>query len=110
MNLQQFSFLFFKEIQRERRELVRKIATTTTRRPRSGPRGNPGPGGPNNETRPSVQEDSEPFNPDNPYHVRTDVFMTAQMNPLNITLKWWLFLLEVSNEHLIFNLDFYSII
>ncbi|XP_077926412.1 leukocyte cell-derived chemotaxin 1 isoform X2 [Halichoerus grypus] len=57
-----------KEIQRERRELVRKIVTTTTRRPHSGPRGNPGPGGPNNKTRPSVQEDSEPFNPDNPYH------------------------------------------
>ncbi|KAM8922854.1 leukocyte cell-derived chemotaxin 1 isoform 3-T3 [Lycaon pictus] len=57
-----------REIQRERRELARKIVTTTTRRPRSGPRGNPRPGGPNNETRPSVQEDSEPFNPDNPYH------------------------------------------
>nr|XP_012419550.1 PREDICTED: leukocyte cell-derived chemotaxin 1 isoform X2 [Odobenus rosmarus divergens] len=57
-----------KEIQRERRELVRKSVTTTTRIPHSGPQGNPGPGGPNNKTRPSVQEDSEPFNPDNPYH------------------------------------------
>eukprot|EP00071_Canis_lupus_P056958 XP_851994.1 leukocyte cell-derived chemotaxin 1 [Canis lupus familiaris] len=65
-----------REIQRERRELARKIVTTTTRRPRSGPRGNPGPGGPNNETRPSVQEDSEPFNPDNPYHQQEGESMT----------------------------------
>ncbi|XP_012039715.3 leukocyte cell-derived chemotaxin 1 isoform X2 [Ovis aries] len=58
-----------KEIQRERRELVRKIVTTTTtRRLRSGPRGTPGPERPNNGTRPSIQEDAEPFNPDNPYH------------------------------------------
>lgn len=90
--------------------MVRKTVTTTTRRPHSRPQGNPGPGGPSNGTRPSVQEDSEPFNPDNPYHVRTAVFMTAQTYPLNRTLKWWLFLLEVSNEHLIINLDFYSII
>ncbi|KAM8922853.1 leukocyte cell-derived chemotaxin 1 isoform 2-T2 [Lycaon pictus] len=65
-----------REIQRERRELARKIVTTTTRRPRSGPRGNPRPGGPNNETRPSVQEDSEPFNPDNPYHQQEGESMT----------------------------------
>ncbi|XP_067569309.1 leukocyte cell-derived chemotaxin 1 isoform X1 [Pseudorca crassidens] len=66
-----------KEIQRERRELVRKVVTTmTTRRLRSGPWGNPGPGRPNNETRPSVQEDSEPFNPDNPYHQQEGEGMT----------------------------------
>ncbi|XP_043435915.1 leukocyte cell-derived chemotaxin 1 isoform X1 [Prionailurus viverrinus] len=65
-----------KEIQRERRELVRKIVTTTTRRPPSAPRGNPGPREPNNETRPSVQEDSEPFNPDNPYHQQEGEGMT----------------------------------
>ncbi|XP_055101234.1 leukocyte cell-derived chemotaxin 1 isoform X2 [Symphalangus syndactylus] len=57
-----------KEIQRERREVVRKIVPTTTKRPRSGPRSNPGAGRLNNETRPSVQEDSQAFNPDNPYH------------------------------------------
>ncbi|XP_008058261.2 leukocyte cell-derived chemotaxin 1 [Carlito syrichta] len=65
-----------KEIQRERREVVRKTVPTTTRRPSSGPRGNPGPGRPNNETRPSVQEDSEPFNPDNPYHQQEGESMT----------------------------------
>ncbi|XP_047286026.1 leukocyte cell-derived chemotaxin 1 isoform X5 [Homo sapiens] len=57
-----------KEIQRERREVVRKIVPTTTKRPHSGPRSNPGAGRLNNETRPSVQEDSQAFNPDNPYH------------------------------------------
>ncbi|KAK2495044.1 hypothetical protein MC885_019949 [Smutsia gigantea] len=65
---------FPKEIQRERRELVRKIVTTT-RRPHSGPQGNPGPGRLNNETRPSVQ-DSNPFNPDNPYHQQEGESMT----------------------------------
>ncbi|XP_036313702.1 leukocyte cell-derived chemotaxin 1 isoform X3 [Pipistrellus kuhlii] len=57
-----------KETQRERRELVTQTVTVTTRRPRSGPRGNPGPGRLSNKTRPSVQDDSEPLNPDNPYH------------------------------------------
>ncbi|KAI4565449.1 hypothetical protein MJT46_019737 [Ovis ammon polii x Ovis aries] len=66
-----------KEIQRERRELVRKIVTTTTtRRLRSGPRGTPGPERPNNGTRPSIQEDAEPFNPDNPYHQQEGESMT----------------------------------
>ncbi|XP_047612320.1 leukocyte cell-derived chemotaxin 1 isoform X1 [Phacochoerus africanus] len=66
-----------KEIQRERRELVRKIVTTTTtRRLRSGPRDQPGPGRPSNETRPSLQEDSESFNPDNPYHQQEGEGMT----------------------------------
>ncbi|XP_024424971.1 leukocyte cell-derived chemotaxin 1 isoform X1 [Desmodus rotundus] len=65
-----------KDIQRERRELVTQIVTTTTRRPHSGPRGNPGPGRPNNKTRPSVQEDSEAFNPDNPYHQQEGEGMT----------------------------------
>ncbi|XP_069323297.1 leukocyte cell-derived chemotaxin 1 isoform X1 [Eulemur rufifrons] len=68
--------IYPKEIQRERREVVRKIVPTTTRRPGSGPQGNPGPGRPNNETRPSVQEDSEPFNPDNPYHQQEGESMT----------------------------------
>ncbi|XP_066872642.1 leukocyte cell-derived chemotaxin 1 isoform X2 [Kogia breviceps] len=68
---------YAKEIQRERRELVRKIVTTmTTGILRSGPRGNPRPGRPSNETRPSVQEDSEPFNPDNPYHQQEGEGMT----------------------------------
>ncbi|XP_035867199.1 leukocyte cell-derived chemotaxin 1 isoform X1 [Phyllostomus discolor] len=65
-----------KEIQRERRELVTQIVVTTTRRPHSGPRGDPGPGRPNNKTRPSVQEDSEAFNPDNPYHQQEGEGMT----------------------------------
>ncbi|XP_008582198.1 PREDICTED: leukocyte cell-derived chemotaxin 1 [Galeopterus variegatus] len=64
-----------KEIQRERRDVVRKTVPTTTRRPPSGPRGNPGPGR-LNETRPSVQDDSEPFNPDNPYHQQEGESMT----------------------------------
>ncbi|KAK1342100.1 hypothetical protein QTO34_016853 [Cnephaeus nilssonii] len=64
------------ETQRERRELVTQTVTTTTRRPRSGPRGNPGPGRLNNQTRPSVQDDSEPFNPDNPYHQQEGEGMT----------------------------------
>uniref|UniRef100_A0A8D1PFY3 Leukocyte cell-derived chemotaxin 1 n=1 Tax=Sus scrofa TaxID=9823 RepID=A0A8D1PFY3_PIG len=69
--------IFFAENQRERRELVRKIVTTTTtRRLRSGPRDQPGPGRPSNETRPSLQEDSEPFNPDNPYHQQEGEGMT----------------------------------
>ncbi|XP_004646254.1 leukocyte cell-derived chemotaxin 1 isoform X2 [Octodon degus] len=59
---------YLKEIQRERRDVVRKIVTATTRRPHSGPWVNPGPGRLGNETRPSVQEDEEHFNPDNPYH------------------------------------------
>ncbi|XP_024086686.1 leukocyte cell-derived chemotaxin 1 isoform X6 [Pongo abelii] len=65
-----------KEIQRERREVVRKIVPTTTKRPRSGPRSNPGAGRLNNETRPSVQEDSQAFNPDNPYHQQEGESMT----------------------------------
>ncbi|XP_054385049.1 leukocyte cell-derived chemotaxin 1 isoform X5 [Pongo abelii] len=66
----------FAEIQRERREVVRKIVPTTTKRPRSGPRSNPGAGRLNNETRPSVQEDSQAFNPDNPYHQQEGESMT----------------------------------
>ncbi|KAL0614982.1 Leukocyte cell-derived chemotaxin 1 [Plecturocebus cupreus] len=65
-----------KEIQRERREVVRTIVPTTTRRPRSGPQGSPGAGRLNNETRPSVQEDSQAFNPDNPYHQQEGESMT----------------------------------
>ncbi|XP_011533202.1 leukocyte cell-derived chemotaxin 1 isoform X4 [Homo sapiens] len=65
-----------KEIQRERREVVRKIVPTTTKRPHSGPRSNPGAGRLNNETRPSVQEDSQAFNPDNPYHQQEGESMT----------------------------------
>ncbi|XP_054952798.2 leukocyte cell-derived chemotaxin 1 isoform X6 [Pan paniscus] len=65
-----------KEIQRERREVVRKIVPTTTKRPHSGPRSNPGTGRLNNETRPSVQEDSQAFNPDNPYHQQEGESMT----------------------------------
>ncbi|XP_019505908.1 PREDICTED: leukocyte cell-derived chemotaxin 1 [Hipposideros armiger] len=64
-----------KEIQRQRRELVTQ-SPTTTRRPQSGPRSNPGPGRLNNKTRPSVQEDAEPFNPDNPYHQQEGEGMT----------------------------------
>ncbi|XP_039733260.1 leukocyte cell-derived chemotaxin 1 [Pteropus medius] len=48
-----------KEIQRERRELVKPIVTATTK-PSSGPQGGPGLGRLNNKTRPGVQEDSEP--------------------------------------------------
>nr|XP_019610849.1 PREDICTED: leukocyte cell-derived chemotaxin 1 isoform X1 [Rhinolophus sinicus] len=48
-----------KEIQRQRRELVTQIVTSTTRRPHSGPRSNPGPGRLGNKTRPSVQEDED---------------------------------------------------
>ncbi|XP_055215912.2 leukocyte cell-derived chemotaxin 1 isoform X5 [Gorilla gorilla gorilla] len=66
----------FAEIQRERREVVRKIVPTTTKRPHSGPRSNPGAGRLNNETRPSVQEDSQAFNPDNPYHQQEGESMT----------------------------------
>ncbi|XP_008964324.3 leukocyte cell-derived chemotaxin 1 isoform X5 [Pan paniscus] len=66
----------FAEIQRERREVVRKIVPTTTKRPHSGPRSNPGTGRLNNETRPSVQEDSQAFNPDNPYHQQEGESMT----------------------------------
>lgn len=92
------------EIQRERRELVRKVVTTmTTRRLRSGPWGNPGPGRPNNETRPSVQEDSEPFNPDNPYHVCTGVCMTGSDDCTKPSTEAVIFLLEISNKHLVFN-------
>uniref|UniRef100_A0A2K6B807 Leukocyte cell-derived chemotaxin 1 n=1 Tax=Macaca nemestrina TaxID=9545 RepID=A0A2K6B807_MACNE len=65
-----------KEIQRERREVVRKIVPTTTKRPRNGPQGNPGAGRLNNETRPSIQEDSQAFNPDNPYHQQEGESMT----------------------------------
>ena len=90
--------MFFAEIQRERRELVRKIVTTTTRRPPSAPRGNPGPREPNNETRPSVQEDSEPFNPDNPYHVRTDVFVTCSDKSVEHNIEVAVCLLELSNK------------
>uniref|UniRef100_A0A4X2KRB4 Leukocyte cell-derived chemotaxin 1 n=1 Tax=Vombatus ursinus TaxID=29139 RepID=A0A4X2KRB4_VOMUR len=57
-----------KENQRERREILRKIHQATTRRPNSGPQDNPSTGRPVNETRPSIQEDTKPFNPDNPYH------------------------------------------
>ncbi|XP_037064259.1 leukocyte cell-derived chemotaxin 1 isoform X3 [Peromyscus leucopus] len=60
--------MYPKEIQRQRREVVRNIAPSTTRRPYSEQRGNPGPRRLSNETRPSVQDDAEPFNPDNPYH------------------------------------------
>uniref|UniRef100_A0A096N0V4 Leukocyte cell-derived chemotaxin 1 n=1 Tax=Papio anubis TaxID=9555 RepID=A0A096N0V4_PAPAN len=67
-----------KEIQRERREVVRKIVPTTTKRPRNGPQGNPGAGRLNNETRPSIQEDSQAFNPDNPYH-DTILYMTYRI-------------------------------
>uniref|UniRef100_A0A2K6A6N8 Leukocyte cell-derived chemotaxin 1 n=1 Tax=Mandrillus leucophaeus TaxID=9568 RepID=A0A2K6A6N8_MANLE len=65
-----------KEIQRERREVVRKIVPTTTKRPHNGPQGNPGAGRLNNETRPSIQEDSQAFNPDNPYHQQEGESMT----------------------------------
>ncbi|XP_021113577.1 leukocyte cell-derived chemotaxin 1 isoform X4 [Heterocephalus glaber] len=65
-----------KEIQRERRDVVRKIVPATTRRPRSGLRGNTVPGRLGNETRPSVQEDEEHFNPDNPYHQQEGESMT----------------------------------
>lgn len=82
-----FIHSIFAETQRERRELVTQTVTITTRRPRSGPRGNPGPGRLSNKTRPSVQDDSEPFNPDNPYHVRTLLVPHAQMNALNLTLE-----------------------
>ncbi|KAM4862209.1 leukocyte cell-derived chemotaxin 1 isoform X7 [Urocitellus parryii] len=64
------------KIQRERREVARKIVPMTTRRPRSGSRGSPGPGRLNNETRPGVQDDAEPFNPDNPYHQQEGESMT----------------------------------
>ncbi|XP_004577504.2 leukocyte cell-derived chemotaxin 1 isoform X2 [Ochotona princeps] len=56
-----------KEIRRERRQVAREAVPTTTRRPRGGLRGNPGPGGVSNSSHPGAQ-DSEPFNPDNPYH------------------------------------------
>ncbi|XP_041531102.1 leukocyte cell-derived chemotaxin 1 isoform X1 [Microtus oregoni] len=65
----------FAEIQRERRDIVRNIAPSTTR-PHSEARGNPGPRRLNNETRPSVQDDAEPFNPDNPYHQQEGESMT----------------------------------
>lgn len=93
----------FADIQRERRELVTQIVTTTTRRPHSGPRGNPGPGRPNNKTRPSVQEDSEAFNPDNPYHVRTGVCATCSDKCINPNTEVVVFLVEASREHLVFN-------
>ncbi|KAM5288321.1 leukocyte cell-derived chemotaxin 1 isoform 6-T6 [Ctenodactylus gundi] len=64
-----------KEIQRERREVVKKIVSTTAR-PRNGPQSNPGPERQSNETRPNVQEDEEPFNPDNPYHQQEGEGMT----------------------------------
>ncbi|XP_034353410.1 leukocyte cell-derived chemotaxin 1 isoform X2 [Arvicanthis niloticus] len=59
--------MYPKEIQRERREVVRNSAPSTTR-PRDEPRRNAGPGRLSNRTRPNVQDDEEPFNPDNPYH------------------------------------------
>ncbi|XP_005366104.1 leukocyte cell-derived chemotaxin 1 isoform X1 [Microtus ochrogaster] len=65
----------FAEIQRERRDIVRNIAPSTTR-PHSEARDNPGPRRLNNETRPSVQDDAEPFNPDNPYHQQEGESMT----------------------------------
>nr|XP_004651059.2 leukocyte cell-derived chemotaxin 1 isoform X2 [Jaculus jaculus] len=65
-----------KEIQREKRDVARNIIPSTTRRPLSGPRGSPGPGRWNNATRPSVQEDEESFNPDNPYHQQEGESMT----------------------------------
>nr|XP_021498487.1 leukocyte cell-derived chemotaxin 1 isoform X1 [Meriones unguiculatus] len=65
----------FAETQRERREVVRNVLSTT-RRPQSESRGNPGPRRRNNETRPSVQDDAEPFNPDNPYHQQEGESMT----------------------------------
>ena len=111
-NSQQFycsCFCIFVEIQRERRELVRKtVTTTTTRRLRSGPQGNPGPGRPSNETRPGVQEDAEPFNPDNPYHVSAGVCTTASPEHMKPSTEAAVVLLEISKQHLVSN--FYSII
>ncbi|NP_001411414.1 leukocyte cell-derived chemotaxin 1 isoform 5 [Mus musculus] len=68
--------MYPKEIQRERREVVRNSAPSTTRRPHSEPRGNAGPGRLSNGTRPNVQDDAEPFNPDNPYHQQEGESMT----------------------------------
>ncbi|XP_040846973.1 leukocyte cell-derived chemotaxin 1 isoform X1 [Ochotona curzoniae] len=65
----------FAEIRRERREVVSKAVPTTTRRPRGGLRGHPGPGGVNNGSHPGAQ-DAEPFNPDNPYHQQEGESMT----------------------------------
>ncbi|XP_004707967.1 leukocyte cell-derived chemotaxin 1 isoform X2 [Echinops telfairi] len=64
------------EIQRERREVARKVVQNTTRRRSGPPQGNPGPGGLNNASRPDVQEDAVPFNPDNPYHQEEGESMT----------------------------------
>ncbi|GAB1299128.1 Leukocyte cell-derived chemotaxin 1 [Apodemus speciosus] len=63
-------------IQRERREVVRNNAPSATRGPQGEPRGNAGPGRPSNGTRPDVQDDEEPFNPDNPYHQQEGESMT----------------------------------
>ncbi|XP_038618797.1 leukocyte cell-derived chemotaxin 1 [Tachyglossus aculeatus] len=57
-----------KENQRERRGAKRKTRQATRRRVSSGPRGSPSPRTLANDTRPEVQEDTEPFNPENPYH------------------------------------------
>ncbi|KAL6048810.1 hypothetical protein STEG23_032380 [Scotinomys teguina] len=65
--------MYPKEIQRQRREVVRNIAPSTTRRQHSE-RGNPGPRRLSNETRPSIQDDAEPFNPDNPYHIEGKIY------------------------------------
>lgn len=97
-----FIYLFiFAEIQRERRELVTQIVTATTK-PSSGPQGGPGLGRLNNKTRPGVQEDSEPFNPDNPYHVRTGV-RPAPGRCLTCNATAVVLLLKVSNERLGFS-------
>ncbi|XP_028913891.1 leukocyte cell-derived chemotaxin 1 isoform X2 [Ornithorhynchus anatinus] len=58
-----------KENQRERRGAKRKTRQITPRRVSSGPRGSPRPRTLANETWPEVQEDTEPFNPENPYHL-----------------------------------------
>ena len=77
---------------------MRNSAPSTTRRPHSEPRGNAGPGRLSNGTRPNVQDDAEPFNPDNPYHVRTGIFMACSDKCIACGAER-VFLSEVSYKH-----------
>lgn len=77
---------------------MRSSAPSTTRRPHGEPRDNSGPGRPSNGTRPNVQDDEEPFNPDNPYHVRTGIFMICPDKCIPCGTER-VFLSEVSYKH-----------